>query len=424
MTERALVTGAAGFIGSHLSRRLVADGVEVVGLDDLSDGSLDNLRDVPEVRFVEADIRDEAAVAEAARGCATIYHQGAKRAVPRSMAFPVETTDVNVGGMLNVLLAAASRGRDGRRRVVLVGLRRPGRVPARRVDGAAAPLALRGQQGDGGGLRRLLLALARVRSVSLRYFNVYGPGQDPENEYAAVVPRFIVACLTGTRPVIFGDGDQARDFTYIDDVVEANIGASRASDAAWGRAFNIGGGEPPTSVNELLAKIAELTDAAPEPVHEPTRAGDVRLTEADISLAAELLGFQPRVPIAEGLRRTVASFRDLAGRRCGRSNGRLGILAGPPLLEAVFACPASRGNPFEGNSGSVPKDDVIEVEGTVVEPLPNAMFRVELENGHKVLAHISGKMRMHYIRILPGDRVKVELSPYDLTRGRVVYRFK
>ena len=310
MTERALVTGAAGFIGSHLSRRLVADGVEVVGLDDLSDGSLDNLRDVPELRFVEADIRDEAAVAEAARGCATIYHQGAKRAVPRSMAFPVETTDVNVGGMLNVLLAAqaedatvvaaSSSSVYGDQDVFplheAMELRPRSPYAASKVTGEVYAGSFWRSHG--------------VRSVSLRYFNVYGPGQDPENEYAAVVPRFIVACLTGTPPVIFGDGDQARDFTFIDDVVEANLGASRASDEAWGRAFNIGGGEPPTSVNQLLAKIAGLTDTRPEPVHEPTRAGDVRLTEADISLAADLLRFQPRVPIEEGLRRTVASFRE------------------------------------------------------------------------------------------------------------------
>ena len=309
MTERALVTGAAGFIGSHLSRRLVAEGVEVVGLDDLSDGSLDNLRDVPEVRFVEADIRDEAAVAEAARGCTTIYHQGAKRAVPRSMAFPIETTDVNVRGLVNVLLVAHEEGATvvaassssvyGDQEVFPLheGMELRPRSPyaASKVTGEVYAGSFWRSHG--------------VRSVSLRYFNVYGPGQDPENEYAAVVPRFIVACLTGAPPVIFGDGEQARDFTYIDDVIDANLGAARAADEAWGRAFNIGGGEPPTSVNGLLAQIAELTDSRPEPIFEPTRAGDVRLTEADISLAGEILGFHPQVPIREGLRRTVASFR-------------------------------------------------------------------------------------------------------------------
>jgi UDP-glucose 4-epimerase len=309
VADRVLVTGAAGFIGSHLSRRLVAEGFEVVGLDDLSDGSLDNLRDVPEIRFVQADLRDEAAVTEAARGCTTIFHQGAKRAVPRSMAFPVETTDVNVGGMLNVLLAAreedatvvaaSSSSVYGDQEVFPLDesmeLRPRSPYAASKVTGEVYAGSFWRSHG--------------VRSVSLRYFNVYGPGQDPENEYAAVVPRFVVACLTEQAPVIFGDGEQARDFTFIEDVVEANLGAARASEAAWGRAFNIGGGEPPTSVNELLRRIAELTEAQPEPRFEPTRAGDVRLTEADITLARELLGFQPRVPIAEGLRRTVESFR-------------------------------------------------------------------------------------------------------------------
>ena len=309
MVERVLVTGAAGFIGSHISRRLVAEGFEVVGLDDLSDGSLDNLRDVPEVRFVEADIQDEAAVAEAARGCGTIFHQGAKRAVPRSMAFPAQTTYVNVGGMLNVLLAA----REEDATVV-----------------SASSSSVYGDQDEfplheGMDLRpRSPYAASKVatevycasfwlshgvRSVSLRYFNVYGPGQDPENEYAAVIPRFIMACLTGSQPVIFGDGDQARDFTYIDDVVEANLGASRGPDQAWGRAFNIGGAEPPTSINRLLERIGELSGVTPEPVHEPDRAGDVRLTEADVSLARGMLGYAPQVPIEEGLRRTVEYFR-------------------------------------------------------------------------------------------------------------------
>jgi nucleoside-diphosphate-sugar epimerase len=309
VAERVLITGAAGFIGSHISRRLVAEGLDVVGLDDLSDGSLDNLRDVPEVRFVEADIRDEAAVAEAARGCATIFHQGAKRAVPRSMAFPAQTTDVNVGGMLNVLLAAQVEGAT----VV-----------------SASSSSVYGDQDEfplheGMDLRpRSPYAASKVatevycasfwlshgvRSVSLRYFNVYGPGQDPENEYAAVIPRFIVACLTGAQPVIFGDGEQARDFTYIDDVVEANLGAARAADQASGRAFNIGGAEPPTSINTLLERIGELCGVRSEPVHEPERPGDVRLTEADVSLARRLLGYAPQVRVQEGLRRTVESFR-------------------------------------------------------------------------------------------------------------------
>jgi UDP-glucose 4-epimerase len=316
VAERVLVTGAAGFIGSHLCRRLVAEGLDVVGLDDLSEGSLGNLSDVPDVRFVEADLRDEGALADAARGCTTIYHQGAKRAVPRSMAFPAETTDVNVRGTLNVLLAAV----EERSTVVAASSSsaygdqdefplRETMEPRPRSPYAASKVAAEVYADS-------FWRSHGVRSLSLRYFNVYGPGQDPENEYAAVVPRFIVACLTGARPVIFGDGEQARDFTYIDDVVDANLSAARAPDEPWGRALNIGGGEPPTSVNELLRKIGELTGADPRPEHQPMRPGDVLLTEADVALARRLIGFEPRVGIAEGLRRTVESFRE-AGEAVG-----------------------------------------------------------------------------------------------------------
>jgi nucleoside-diphosphate-sugar epimerase len=312
VAERVLVTGAAGFIGSHLCRGLVAEGFQVVGLDDLSEGSLDNLRDVPEIRFVEADLRDADAVSGAARGCTTIYHQGAKRAVPRSMAFPALTTDVNVLGTLNVLLAAAEHGAG----VVFASsssvygdqdvfpLHEEMQLHPRSPY-AASKLA-------GEVFCEAFWLSHRVRSVSLRYFNVYGPGQDPENEYAAVIPRFTVACLSGARPVIFGDGEQARDFTYIDDVVGANLGSARAPEQAVGRAFNIGGGEAPTSVNELLKMIGELTGTDPRPAYEPPRPGDVLLTEADVSLARRLLGYRPSVGIQDGLRRTVEHFRRAA----------------------------------------------------------------------------------------------------------------
>lgn len=312
-TERALVTGAAGFIGSHLCRRLVAEGVEVIGFDDLSDGSLENLRDVPEVRLVEADLRDEAAVANAATGCTAIYHQGAKRSVPRSMEHPGITTDVNVRGTLNVLLAARDSG------AVVVAASsssvygdqrefplRESMIPTPRSPYATSKLALE--------VYCLGIGLSYgVPTVALRYFNVYGPGQDPESEYAAVVPRFAVACLTGVRPQVHGDGQQSRDFTYIDDVVEANLRSAAAPERAHGRAFNIGGGGEPTSVNRLLALVADAAGVDPDPVHTGTRAGDVRMTQADVSEAERILGFVPSVPIGEGVRRTVGWFRASLG---------------------------------------------------------------------------------------------------------------
>lgn len=309
MTERVMVTGAAGFIGSHLCRRLVAEGCEVVGFDDLSEGSLDNLRDLPEVSVVEADLRDEAAVAGAAGGCRAILHQGAKRSVPRSMEEPALFTDVNVRGTLNVLLAARNAG------AVVVSASsssvygdqttfplHEGLTPQPRSPYAASKLAT---EVYCAGLWRSY----GVPAISMRYFNVYGPGQDPTSEYAAVIPRFVVACLNGARPAIHGDGEQARDFTYIDDVVEANLLASRAPEEAYGLVLNIGGGAAPTSVNRILRIIAGYVGVTPDPVFEPSRPGDVRLTDADIFLAHDRIGYEPKVGIEEGLLRTVEFFR-------------------------------------------------------------------------------------------------------------------
>ncbi len=306
---RVLVTGAAGFIGSNLCRRLVSEGHDVVGLDDLSDGRLENLAGVPEVRFEQADLRDEDAVLDAARGCAAILHQGAMRSVPRSITQPERTTDVNVRGTLNVLLAA----REGPATVVFASSSsvygdqstfplREDLAPLPRSPYAASKLA-------GEAYCRACWLSFSVPTVSLRYFNVYGPGQDPANEYAAVVPRFIQACLDGARPEVHGDGEQSRDFTFIDDVVEANLRASRAPERAFGRVFNVGGGAEPTSVNRILRIVAELTGARPDPLHTPPREGDVRRTEADVSLARELIGYEPLVGIEDGLSRTVEWFR-------------------------------------------------------------------------------------------------------------------
>jgi nucleoside-diphosphate-sugar epimerase len=307
---RCLVTGAAGFIGSHLSIRLCAEGHEVVGLDDLSEGSLDNLAEVPEVTFVEGDLRDEAAVKKAARGCDVIFHQGAVRSVPRSMTVPGLTTEVNVVGTLNVLLAAQEQSA----RVVSASSssvygdqeRFPleeSMMPMPRSPYATSKLA--GEVYCSSWWRSF-----GTPAISLRYFNVYGPRQDPSSDYATVVPRFVLACMKGERPVIHDDGHQARDFTYIDDAVTANLLAAQAPTEACGRAFNIGGGRKPTSVNELLALIADLTGSQPEPVYTERRPGDVRLTEADVSLAGRLLGYRPAVGIEDGLARSVAWFRD------------------------------------------------------------------------------------------------------------------
>ncbi|MDQ4058749.1 MAG: NAD-dependent epimerase/dehydratase family protein [Actinomycetota bacterium] len=305
---RCLVTGAAGFIGSHLCRRLVADGWEVVGLDDLSEGDLQRLSSCPEVEFVGGNLLDEQFVSRAAARCDVIFHQGAIRSVERSMIAPGSVTDVNVRGTLNVLMAAKEHGA----RVVSASSssiygdqeRFPlseTMSPRPRSPYAASKLA-------GEAYCTTWWKAFGVPTVSLRYFNVFGPEQDPSNQYAVVVPKFIVACLTGSRPLVHGDGEQARDFTYIDSVLDANLLAAEADEDAFGRAFNIGGGEDPTSVKQLLQMVAALSDAHPDPIYAPPREGDVRRTHADIAEARRVLGYEPGRSFASGLQQTVEWF--------------------------------------------------------------------------------------------------------------------
>jgi UDP-glucose 4-epimerase len=313
-SERVLVTGAAGFIGSRLCHRLVADGFRVVGFDDLSDGSADNLADSQAVDLVVADLRDEAAVAAAAEGCARIFHQGAKRSVLRSMTDPTLYVDVNVRGTHNVLMAARESGATVVSASSSSVYGDQSEFPLRE---SMEPLPRSPYAGSKLAAEALCATYQRafgVRVVSLRYFNVYGPGQDPGSEYAVVVPLFTKACLTGQRPVVHGDGEQSRDFTFIDDVLEANILASRAPSEAYGRAFNIGGGTQPTSVNRVLEIVAHYCDAAPEPIFEPVRPGDVRTTHADVTMAETVLGFRPQVSLEDGLGRTVRHMQKTLAR--------------------------------------------------------------------------------------------------------------
>ena len=306
---RSLVTGAAGFIGSHLCRRLSADGYSVVGVDDLSEGSLENLAGAEGLRFEQVDIRDAEALHRSMAGCDLVFHHAARKSVQRSVEDPDGFDRVNIRGTFNVLEAARSVGAavvfassssvfgDQERYPLTEDLE-----PRPRSPYAATKLA-------GEAYCRAWWTSMGVPTITLRYFNVFGPGQDPASPYAAVIPRFVTACLTGASPTIFGDGEQSRDFTYIDDVVDANVLAARMPPDARGRALNAGAGRPPTSVNQLLSEIARLTDAEPRPLHEPAREGDIRRSEADISLAKRLIGYDPRVDIQEGLRRTVEWFR-------------------------------------------------------------------------------------------------------------------
>lgn len=306
---KCLVTGAAGFIGSHLCARLLREGHDVVGLDNLSEGSLESLKDAPDVALIKGDLRSERTVTRAAAGCDVIFHQGALRSVFRSMRDPQATAKVNLGGTLNVLMAARSKGC----RVVFAS--------SSSVYGRQTEYPLHEQQHPvpcspyaasklaGEAYCQTWWRAFGIPTVSLRYFNVYGPRQDATGEYAVVIPKFILACLTGKPPIIEGDGNQARDFAYIDDVIDANLAAATTPEHAWGAVYNVGGGNTPTTMNELLGMVASLTGTSPQPTFAPSRPGDVRWTHADLTLSRAVLGYRPRVGMQEGLQRTVEWFR-------------------------------------------------------------------------------------------------------------------
>lgn len=308
---RYLVTGGAGFIGSGIVRSLVERGEAVSVLDNFATGRREHLAEVSgQIALYEADIRDREGIRPCFEGVDYVLHQGALRSVPRSVDDPVSTTEVNVGGTLNVLLAARDAGV---KRVVLAS--------SSSVYGANAELPKRESMRPlpispyaASKLANEAYAAAAysvygLETVCLRYFNVFGPRQDPASQYAAVVPAFAVSLLRGERPVVFGDGEQSRDFTYVDDVVQANLLAA-TSHAGAGEAFNIAGGER-VSLNRLLAMLSEIIGCRAEPIYTEPRAGDVRHTLADISAAREALGYAPQVPIQAGLERSVAWYRQL-----------------------------------------------------------------------------------------------------------------
>ena len=307
--SRALVTGGAGFIGSHLVDRLLAEGHEVRVLDDFSSGrdvNLDNAKS--KITLFRGSICDEEVVARAIEGCDVVFHEAAVPSVPRSVAEPVRTNSVNIDGTLLVLETAR---RMGVRRVVFAAsssaygdtetLPKVESTPATPLS----PYALQKYAGEV--YCRLYHELYGLETVALRYFNVFGPRQNPESEYAAVIPRFICACLRGEPPRIFGDGEQTRDFTFVSDAVEANVLASRAPHAA-GAVINVAGGHR-TSLNQLFAAIRRQTDAKIEAIHEEARVGDVRHSLASLDRARELLGYAPVVELDFGLAKTIESFR-------------------------------------------------------------------------------------------------------------------
>lgn len=307
--ERYLVTGGAGFIGSHLVHALVERGERVRVLDDFSTGRRQNLRDVMEqIELVEGSLADPKAVERAVVGVNCILHQGAKPSVPRSIQDPLGTHEANATGTLNLLVAA--RGAGVSRIVYASSSSIYGDTPTlpkeeRMLPEPRSPYAVSKLSAEL--YCRAFHGVHGLETVSLRYFNVFGPRQDPSSEYAAVIPKFIMAMLAGQPPTIFGDGKQSRDFTYVTDVVEANLRATQVSRAS-GAAINVACGEGHTLL-QLVSLLNEILGTDLEPIFGPPRQGDVRHSVASTLLASELLDFEARVSFREGLERTVEWFR-------------------------------------------------------------------------------------------------------------------
>ena len=315
MTKRAyLVTGGAGFIGSHISERLVREGHVVRVLDDFSSGHEANLESFRSgVELIRGDICDKRLVSEATNGVDVVFHEAALGSVPRSVADPVTTHEVNITGTLNVLLAARDAGV---KRVVYASSSSVyGETPVlpKREDMMVQPLspyALSKLVGEH--YASVFKHVYGFEVVSLRYFNIFGPRQDPESQYAAVIPRFITALLEGKAPVVYGDGLQSRDFTFVDNVVDANLLAAEAEGVA-ARAFNVACGGRYTLL-DLLARLKEILGSDIEPIHEAARAGDVRASQASIEAAEQALGYRVSVDFEEGLRKTVDWYREQVGK--------------------------------------------------------------------------------------------------------------
>jgi UDP-glucose 4-epimerase len=296
-----LVTGGAGFIGSHLVHRLVQDGQPVRVIDNLSTGDsekLDAVRD--QIEFIEGDIRDAAAVRAAMRGATVVLHHAAQPSVPRSVEDPAGTYAVNLDGTRMLLDAARNAGT---RRFVLASTSAIyGDEPTTPKSEALMPRPISPYASSKLAAEHLCAVYHRcygLECVALRYFNVFGPRQDPDSAYAAVIPRMIDRLQRGALPIIYGDGEQTRDFIYVGDVVEANLRAAVA-EVEPGGVFNIASGRP-TSLNQMLRVLAAEFGVEPIAEHQPERAGDIRHSLADPSRAAAELGFTARTSLAEGL---------------------------------------------------------------------------------------------------------------------------
>lgn len=299
-----MVTGGAGFIGSHISAGLLAAGHEVRVFDNLSSGYERNLAGL-DVEFVKGDIRDPGALERAVRGVECVFHQAAMVSVPESVEKPVENNEINVTGTLNVLLAARDAGV---RRVMLASSAAVyGNEPTlpKREDmrpEPASPYALGKIAGEY--YQRVFAELYGLETVSLRYFNVFGPRQDPSSMYSGVISKFVDVLGSGGTPTVFGDGGQTRDFVFVEDVARANLLAMDSQKVGQGEAINVASGRR-TSLLDLIEVLGRIFGREAKPGFAETRAGDVRHSAADISRAGQLLDYKPAFTLEEGLRQLV-----------------------------------------------------------------------------------------------------------------------
>ncbi|MBZ5702301.1 MAG: SDR family oxidoreductase [Acidobacteriia bacterium] len=306
---RYLVTGGAGFIGSNTVDELVRRGHSVVVLDDLSAGKEENLADVRgKITFMKASITDLEAVRRAVHEADYVLHLAARTSVPRSVKDPLETNRVNIDGTLNVLVAA--RDAKVKRIVFAASSSAYGETPTLpKVETMQpAPISPYGVTKYVGELYAQVFGRCYgIENVCLRYFNVFGPRQDPSSPYSGVLSKFITCCLDDTQPTVFGDGEQSRDFTYVDNAVQANLLACEAPGVS-GKVFNVGTGARYT-LNQTLQLLGQIAGKPLDAKYDPPREGDIRDSQADITLGRKLLAYDPQVHFEEGLRRTFAWYR-------------------------------------------------------------------------------------------------------------------
>ncbi|MCL6582706.1 MAG: SDR family oxidoreductase [bacterium] len=303
-----LITGGGGFIGSNLVKALISQGEKVRVLDNFSTGKRENIAEVlDQIELIEGDIRDFEIVKRSAQGVDYILHQAALPSVPRSIADPISSTSVNIDGTVNLLVAAKD---CGVKKFVMASsssvygdsptLPKHEELPPRPLS----PYALTKLAGEQ--YCQIFSRLYGLKTVCLRYFNVFGPGQDPNSQYAAVIPKFIISLLRNTPPTVFGDGEQSRDFTFVENVIQANLLAVR-SEVSDGSPINIACGQR-ISLNELLRELGAILSKKIEPIYQPPRPGDVKHSLAAIERARIYLGFKPVVNTQDGLRKTVDWF--------------------------------------------------------------------------------------------------------------------